>query len=163
VGAAIGTDSGKKSVDVELNVVPFIDLMSCLTAFLLATAVWSAFSQISIKPKGIGRKTEQKIQEEEKIFASILVTENEIWAGLTIGDRRQIRKESANHDWTGLEKVLKEFKELSAFANRGDIEIAADDEVVYQTIISAMDTAIIAGFDDIGLVDPGSLSVRFTE
>ena len=61
MGASVGASSGKNNVDVELNVVPFIDLMSCLTAFLLATAVWSAYSQINIKPKGIGRKTEQKI------------------------------------------------------------------------------------------------------
>ena len=163
MGAAVGTGSGKGDVNVELNVVPFIDLMSCLTAFLLATAVWSAYSQISIKPKGIGRKTEVDTNPEEKIFASILVTNNEIWAGLTVGDRRQIRKDSDTHDWDGLEEILTEFKGLPPFAQRTDIEIAADDDVQYQTIISAMDMAIIAGFDDIGLVDPASLSVRFTE
>ena len=163
MGASVGTDSGGKSVDVELNVVPFIDLMSCLTAFLLATAVWSAYSQISIKPKGIGRKTEMKQDDTEKIFASILVTENEIWAGLTVGDRRQIRKEGESHDWKGLEETLKEFKGLPPFADRTDIEIAADDVVQYQTIISAMDMAILSGFNDVGLVDPASLSVRFTE
>ncbi len=162
MGASVGTDTGGKNVDVELNVVPFIDLMSCLTAFLLATAVWSAYSQISIKPKGIGRKTEDT-PVEEKIYASILVTKNEIWAGLTVGDRRQIRKEGESHDWKGLEEVLKEFKGLPPFADRADIEIAADDDVQYQTIISAMDMAIIAGFNDVGLVDPASLSVRFTE
>ena len=52
---------------------------------------------------------------------------------------------------------------IGPFAKRSDIEIAADDEVKYQTIITAMDMAIGAGFDDIGLVDPASLSVRFTE
>ena len=136
--------------------------MSCLTAFLLATAVWSAYSQINIKPKGIGRKTEQKLKDD-KIFASVLVTKNEIWAGLTVGDRRQIRKEGEAYPWQDLGKVLKEFKDLSAFKNRADIEIAADDEVVYQNIIFTMDMAVSSGFDDIGLVDPASLSVRFTE
>ena len=62
MGASVGTDSGKKSVDVELNVVPFIDLMSCLPAFLLVTAVWTNLAQISIKPKGIGRKTEPRLR-----------------------------------------------------------------------------------------------------
>ena len=163
MGASVGTDSGKKSVDVELNVVPFIDLMSCLTAFLLATAVWSAYSQINIKPKGIGRKTNTDLKPDDKIFASILVTENEIWVGLTVGDRRQIRKEGDAHDWAGVGTMLEDFKKLPTFAKRADIEIAADDEVTYQTIITAMDWAISSGFDDIGLVDPASLSVRFTE
>ena len=46
MGAAIGTGD-KKSVNVELNIVPFIDLMSCLTAFLLVTAVWVNIAQIN--------------------------------------------------------------------------------------------------------------------
>jgi biopolymer transport protein ExbD len=51
MGAAVGTDA-KGSVNVELNIVPFIDLMSCLTAFLLVTAVWVNIAQINIQPKG---------------------------------------------------------------------------------------------------------------
>lgn len=163
MGASVGTDTGGNTVDVELNVVPFIDLMSCLTAFLLATAVWSQYAQISIKPKGIGRKTEQKITDVDKIYASILITENEVWAGLTVGDRRQISNDTEGPDWTGLRDVLKEFKELPVFADRADIEIAADDKVDYQTVISTMDSAIAEGFNDIGFVDPNSLSVRFRE
>jgi biopolymer transport protein ExbD len=163
MGASVGTDTGGKSVDVELNVVPFIDLMSCLTAFLLATAVWSQYSQINIKPKGIGRKTEVTIPEEDKIYASILLTKNEIWAGLTTGDKRQISNDAEGYDWDGLEETLKEFKDLPVFNERGDIEIAADDDVKYQTVITAMDASIIAKFDDIGFVDPNSLSVRFRE
>ena len=62
MGASVGTNSAG-SVDVELNVVPFIDLMSCLTAFLLVSAVWSSFAQISIKPKGLGRDATTPIDE----------------------------------------------------------------------------------------------------
>ena len=47
MGAAVGTGDGKKSVNVDLNIVPFIDLMSCLTAFLLVTAVWVNIAQIN--------------------------------------------------------------------------------------------------------------------
>ena len=72
MGAAVGTDD-KKSVNVELNVIPFIDLMSCLTAFLLVTAVWTQFAQINIKPKGHGREAKQ-MDDKNKIYASILVT-----------------------------------------------------------------------------------------
>jgi len=52
MGASLGTGDGKKSLNVELNIVPFIDLMSCLTAFLLVTAVWVNIAQINIQPKG---------------------------------------------------------------------------------------------------------------
>ncbi len=163
MGASVGTGDGKKSVDVELNVVPFIDLMSCLTAFLLVTAVWSSYSQINIKPKGLGRDATKEITEEIPVNASILLTESEIWVGLTTGDRRQIRSDGTSYDWIALEETLGEFKELPVFLDRLDIEIAAEDTVTYQNIITAMDAAIAKGFRDIGFVDPQSLSVKFKE
>jgi biopolymer transport protein TolR len=153
-----------KDLNVQLNFTPFIDLFSSLTVFLLVTAVWTHYAQINIKPKGLGRDAEEVLQEEEPVTASILVTENEIWAGLSLGDRRQIRNPSAEeHDWDGLEEVLTEFKEMSAFDGRADIEVAAEDRVTYQALISTMDTAIVAGFNDIGFVDPASLTVKFHE
>lgn len=161
MGASVGAGDGDK-LNVELNVVPFIDLMSCLTAFLLVTAVWTQYSQINIKPKGLSRDATKKQDDEPPVNASVLVTKNEIWVGLTTGERTQIRKEG-DHDWSALKEKLAEIKELAVFENRADIEIAAEDEIAYQTIIWAMDTAVSANFRDIGYVDPSSLSVRFKE
>lgn len=163
MGAAVGTGGGKGDVNVELNIVPFIDLMSCLATFLLATAVWSAYAQISIKPKGLGRDATKELDTENKVYASILVTENEVWIGQTLGDRRQIAKEGGDYDWEALDEVLKEYRELPVLKDRIDIEIAADDKVTYQSVISAMDGAIANGFRDVGFVDPQSLSVKFKE
>ena len=97
MGASVGTSS-EGSVDVELNVVPFIDLMSCLTAFLLVTAVWSQFKQISIKPKGLSRNIEKETDPKEEVFASVLLTPNEIWVGLTLGDRVHIANSDGKYD-----------------------------------------------------------------
>jgi biopolymer transport protein ExbD len=80
-----------------------------------------------------------------------------------LGDRKAIANEGGTYDWQGLEDTLKTFKEMPVFADRQDIEIAAEDNVAYQSVISAMDTAIAAEFKDIGFVDPQSLSVKFKE
>ncbi len=162
MGASVGTGDGD-SVDVELNVVPFIDLMSCLTAFLLVSAVWSEYSQMNIKPKGLGRKADKKQEEEIPKNISVLLTKTEIWVGMTTQQPTLIRNETNGYDWEALGKVLSELKETTEFAERADIEIAAEDEVVYQSVIDAMDTSIGASFIDIGYVDPASLSVRFKE
>jgi len=162
MGATVGAESGERSVDVELNVVPFIDLMSCLTAFLLVTAVWSQYAQINIKPKGLGRDATVPI-DEIKVNASILLTKSEVWVGLTTGERHQINSAGESYDWQGLEEILTQYKELPDLQSRTDIELAAEDDVPYQTIIDAMDTAIATKFRDIGFVDPQSLSVRFKE
>ena len=165
MGASVGTGDGD-SVNVELNVVPFIDLMSCLTAFLLVTAVWSQYAQINIKPKGLGRDATQEQDVDPPVNISVLLTKSEIWVGLTTGDRRQIRNEGDSYDWESLEEALKEYREMPVFAGppmRSDIEIAAEDEVTYQNVINAMDYSIGMQFRDIGYVDPTSLSVRFKE
>lgn len=160
MGAAIETGDDKKSVDVHLNIVPFIDLMSCLTAFLLVTAVWTNLAQISIKPKGVSRSADTSLQPEETIFASILIQESTIWVGLSsIGDFRQIKRDGEEYNWSDLRELLEEHK-TAHFADREDIEVAAEDDITYQTIISVMDTAIDAGFKDVGLADPASLSAR---
>lgn len=160
MGASVGTDE-KGSVNVELNIVPFIDLMSCLTAFLLVTAVWSNLAQISIKPKGIGRDSEKTLTEDEPVRASILIQPDLIWVGLSrVNDFRQIPKDGEDFNWAELAKVLEEHKKSSYFTDREDIEIAAEDKVEYQSIITAMDHAILAGFKDVGLADPASLSAR---
>ena len=159
-----GGGGGKKELNVELNVVPFIDLMSCLTAFLLVTAVWTNLAQISIKPKGIGRDSEKMLQEEPPPQISVLLTKNDVWVGTTLGDRRQIANLGEDsYDWDGVEEVLSEYKESALFTQRQDVEIAAEDEVQYDYIIGAMDVSIASGFPDVGFVDPQSLSVRFKQ
>jgi biopolymer transport protein TolR len=160
MGAAVGTD-GKGSLNIELNVVPFVDLMTCLVAFLLVTAVWTNLAQINIKPKGVGRDAEKTLKEDEPVRASILITEHQIWIGLSrINDFRQIAREGDDYNWKALVEVLEEHKNSTHFATREDIEIAAEDRVEYQSIITAMDYAIGAGFRDVGLADPASLSAR---
>jgi biopolymer transport protein TolR len=156
-----GGGDGKRSSNIDLNVVPFIDLMTCLVAFLLVTAVWTNLAQISIKPKGVGRDAEQTLREDEPVRASILITEHQIWVGLSrINDFRQIAREGDDYNWEALSEVLEEHKNSAHFLDREDIEIAAEDRVDYQSIISAMDVAIGSGFIDVGLADPASLSAR---
>jgi hypothetical protein len=45
---------GKRSVDHTLPLVPFIDFMICLIAFLMVTAVWTQMSRINATGKAPG-------------------------------------------------------------------------------------------------------------
>ena len=165
MGAAIGGDD-KKSVNVELNIVPFIDLMSCLTAFLLVTAVWVNIAQINIAPKGKSRDQILREQEEEKVTLSVLIQADRIWLGLSrINEFQSIDKTAdGTHNWDELENKLREQKSSANFADRTDIEIAGEStdtsQVSYQDVIAAMDRAIKAGFIDVGLSDPAGLAAR---
>jgi len=161
MGATVGTEGS--GVDIEVNVVPFIDLMSCLTAFLLVSAVWSHYAQINIRPKGLSKQQSEQVDEDVKVNAGVLLTQNEVWVGLSTGDRTQISNTADGYDWESLDEILKTYKELPQFDDRYEIEIGAEDDVNYQSIINAMDTALATGFIDLGYVDPASMKVQFKE
>ena len=164
MAASIGTGD-KKSLNVELNIVPFIDLMSCLTVFLLAAAVWVNIAQINIQPKGKTRDQAQVQQDDEHVTLSVLVQSDRIWVGLSrVNEFQDIPKKGDDQDWDKLETTLKEHKSSTFFADRSDLEIAAESTTVapvkYQDIIHAMDLAVKVGFLDVGLSDPQGLAAR---
>jgi len=166
MGAAIETGDTKKSLNVELNIVPFIDLMSCLTAFLLVTAVWVNISQLSIEPAGKSRDTPDCFGDEcDNPKLSVLVEQDSIWIGVSrVNDFEQIPRTATGHDWDRVAERLAAQKKSPFFADKTNIEIAAQstraEPVAYQHLIAAMDVAVQAGFVDVGLTDPDGLSAR---
>ena len=165
MGAAVGTDE-KGSVNVELNIIPFIDLLSCLTAFLLVTAVWVNIAQINIQPKGKTRDTSNVQKDDETVTLSVLVQADRIWVGLSrVNEFQEIPKKADNEqDWEKFETTLKEHKASAFFADRADLEIAVESTqqqpVKYNDVVHAMDVAVKVGFIDVGLSDPAGLAAR---
>jgi biopolymer transport protein ExbD len=176
MGAAIDTGGSKKSFDVELNIVPFIDLMSCLTAFLLVTAVWSNVAQLTITPRGKQRPDVQPPDNPVAVI-SVLLQPDVIYIGVgrtdkafpvTQAKKGQIGEDGRpTYDWATFENGLIALKAEDDFALRGDIEIAAesanlDNPVRYDDVIHAMDLAVKVGFTQVNLSEPTSLSWRPT-
>src|SRR5438094_9159111 len=64
---------GKKALDAELNLVPFIDLLSCCISFLLITAVWTQIAGLQISSSGGPPDPQQK--QEQTIDVKLLLTE----------------------------------------------------------------------------------------
>jgi biopolymer transport protein ExbD len=164
MAASVGTGD-KKSVNVDLNIIPFIDLMSCLTCFLLITAVWVNIAQLNIQPKGKTRDQAQVQQDDEHVTLSVLVQSDKIWVGLSrVNEFQEIPKKADDQDWDKLETTLKDHKASAFFTDRSDIEIAAESTtaapVKYQDVIHAMDLAVKVGFIDVGLSDPQGLAAR---
>ena len=46
-----GGEGGKKSIQADLNLVPFIDFLSVLISFLLVSAVWTQLARINVTQK----------------------------------------------------------------------------------------------------------------
>src|SRR6059058_1905917 len=64
---------GKKPLDAELNLVPFIDLLSCCISFLLITAVWTQIAGLQVASSGGPPDPQQK--QEQTIDVKLLLTD----------------------------------------------------------------------------------------
>ncbi|HEY4243394.1 MAG TPA: biopolymer transporter ExbD [Kofleriaceae bacterium] len=164
---ALGTGD-KKSRNVDLNIVPFIDLMSCLTAFLLVAAAWVATAQLELKPAGKARDGLKPCEETGDCIALSVLIESD---AITVGESRvneftRVPVTSSGYDYAQLETVLRKYRGASEFTGKLDIEIAAESTaahpVAYQALVATMDTAVKSGFPDVKLTDAGGLAARPT-
>ncbi len=163
MGAAIGTEDSTKSRNVELNIIPFIDLMSCLTAFLLVTAVWVNISQLNTKAGGKSREGIDNVDPDPEL--SVLVEADEIWIGVSrIEEYERIPKTASGYDWDKLETSLRVHKTTGLFTDKTVIQVAAEstkaEPVPYQAMIATMDVALKVGFSDVKITDPNGLAAR---
>ena len=150
---ALGTNS-KGSVNVDINIVPFVDVMSCLTAFLLVTAVWINTAHLKNDPSTKGQNGIPPTEPPPRL--SILIQWDQMLVTETpTGESRQL----ARDDWGHLGEAL---KELQPPGETPHVEIAAASSnahpIEYQTLIAAMDTTVKAGFADVGVIDPSIVS-----
>jgi biopolymer transport protein ExbD len=61
-----GGHGGKRSVNQEIPLIPFIDFLLCLVSFLLITAVWTQMSRINADARVPGPPDPDKELEEPK-------------------------------------------------------------------------------------------------
>jgi biopolymer transport protein TolR len=139
----------KRSLNASLNLVPYIDLLTCMVAFLLITAVWTQLAQL---------KTSQRVpggdQDDNKPMAKIAVVIGEDNLNVVVNqDREVVPDKNGQPDWDTLAALLKKAK--SQFPDKEDVQIASVDAVLFGRLTGIMDTTIAAGFPAVAVV-PGS-------
>ena len=105
---------GKRKSNVDLNIVPFIDLMSVLITFLLIAAVWTQVSMIQIGSSIYGQKTQDETTPPK--HADIPFRLDVKAAGyqvLIAGRKEMIPKRDNEYDEASLTDYLKKIKETS--------------------------------------------------
>jgi biopolymer transport protein ExbD len=65
-GISVGGHGGKRAVNQELPLIPFIDFLLCLVSFLLITAVWTQMSRINADARVPGPPDPDREIEEQK-------------------------------------------------------------------------------------------------
>jgi biopolymer transport protein TolR len=155
---AVSVQSGKgskKSLNVDLNLVPYIDLLTCMVAFLLITAVWTQLARLSASQKGQGQAGEETPPEMQ---TKIVVVVSQEQFNLVVGqDQTPIPKKGTEYDFEKLAAELKKAKD--AHPDKNDVQVASEDQVVFETLIRTMDTVLTARFPDISLIDTGAAGI----
>jgi len=150
-----GGHGGKKSVDSEIPLIPFIDLLLCCVMFLLVTAVWNQLARLDANQKQPGQQAPDDPPPEEHIKVVLQVQASGYVIASTAGDRVEIPKVGDKFDLEQLREKLQERKRLEP--NRKDLVVAPEDGVMYSDVVEAMDTVVGEGFPDMSLSDGSTL------
>jgi len=157
MGGAAPTPSGKggkKALDAQINLVPFIDLLSCCLSFLLITAVWTQLARMDVSQKGQGAagSTDEK-PPEPTVSLTLYIDKDGYTFAKSTGESTPIPMKGDEYDYAKLADILKDAK--TAYPDKNDIAVKSDDAVIYNKIIRTMDIVLSSKFPDIGLSDKG--------
>jgi biopolymer transport protein ExbD len=149
-GAPAPDSGGKKSVDFQLNLVPFIDLLSVLISFLLMTSVWTQIAKIDVKQSpNLPSDEPTPPPEEEKLNLTVLIKET----GYTVSKKgavvKEIEKKGEDYDSTTLDEVLKQVR--AEHPDNNEVNVTSEDKVPYSELITVMDFCLQHKLDAISV------------
>jgi biopolymer transport protein TolR len=149
-GGGGGGHGGKKSVDQEIPLIPFIDLLFCCVMFLLATAVWNQLARINANQAMPGQASAEPAEPPpERLRLVLRVTEQGFTLASSDGSSTDVPKNGENYNLTELRTKLGQWRQMDA--NRHDIVVEPDDKVKYEDVVKALDVVVGQGFDQFSI------------
>jgi biopolymer transport protein ExbD len=148
-----GGRNPKKSVTAELNLVPYIDLLTCMVAFLLITAVWTQLASLEVSQRGPGTDGDGVVSPADKLAVVVHADGFNLIVG---NDQKPLPRRAGELDYAALASELQTVKRANP--DRKDVQIMSEDGIGYDALVRTMDASINAGFPDLSLLDaaPGS-------
>src|SRR5205085_10889103 len=136
------TKGGKKILDAEINLVPFIDLLSCCITFLLITAVWTRIAGLQVASSGGPPEPQEK--QESTIDLKLLLTEKGYSLNMP-GAQVEIPKVAGTDgqpafDRKALGEKLKTLK--STLPDQSAVTVQPEDAVAYDDLVSTVDICL---------------------
>jgi biopolymer transport protein TolR len=147
----VSIDSGKgrrKDVNGELLLVPYIDLLTCMIAFLLITAVWTQIARLEVQQKGQG---ESETGDPPQTKIAVLVHRDGFALVVNQEQRPLPQKRPGDFDYQTLQSELKRLKQ--SYPDKTDVQVLSEDAIEFATLVKTMDAALESGFPSISLLD----------
>lgn len=138
---------GGRNPNVELNLVPVIDLMSVLITFLLISAVWTQVSMIQLGASFASPRDPEQQEVTpppiEDLVLKLDITKNGyiLYVGKDVNSLPMV---NSVYDNEGLLALLSQIK--MKYPDKAGVKMAISDEIQYEFVVAAMDTGLKAGF-----------------
>jgi biopolymer transport protein ExbD len=150
-----GLGGGKRSANAELNLVPYIDLLSTLICFLLITAIWQQIDAISTNlppPPGPSQpNTAPSLPvppDPNKVDLSLSIYMDRIEAAAgTV--KVPIPFVAGDPDYIQVLELLRDWK--NRWPERNDVTIHSDSQAPYKHLVGIMDALKEGNFSEIGV------------
>ena len=154
--AHVEQGGGKRNSNFEVNLVPFIDLMSVLITFLLITAVWTQVSMIKLGSSLYSKQnTEDVDKPPPKTEVPLRVDVKDAGHVIIIGPKRiDVPKKGADYDIETLVMQLMQIKQV--YPEKVDAVVTMDEHLKYDFLIQGMDALLQAGFPAISVATGGA-------
>jgi biopolymer transport protein TolR len=158
--ANVGAPSGggkRRSLDAEINLVPFIDLLSMCICFLLITAVWIQVGSVQVKQsKGTEAAAPAKDQMEMEVHfkASQQLELSFKKAGKTV--KKQVAAASSAELMKSLDLSLSGWPETKDGSKISSALITPKAGVPYGDLVSVMDVLRKHQIVNLGVVPTGA-------
>ncbi len=147
----------KRESSFDLNLIPFIDLMSVMITFLLITAVWTQVSMIKLGNSIYGKQnTDDPPPPPPKSDVPFRLDVKEKGYRLVIGQKTYGigKQQNGEYDEEGLKMQLDKIKK--AYPDKVDAVITVEDHLKYDFLIRGMDVLLQSGFPAISVATGGA-------
>jgi len=144
-----GGKKKKKSLDATINVVPAIDLLSCLITFLLYAAVWTQISRLQVQQLGTGAPDPAQLDQQKSLIVTLAMGERGFNLSTSAGTTFEIpslgrtAEGTTQFDLKILGERLKQLK--NDYPDQSAITVQAEDTVPYGDLVAVIDACLAVG------------------
>jgi biopolymer transport protein ExbD len=140
---------GKRPLDTQINLVPFIDLMAVTIAFLIMTAVWTQIGRLEVSNSG---NSSEDTEPTKEVPVFLVVTDKELRLNIGGTAMEPIPVERDGSQRLLLTRLQSKVKEVKAqLPDQASITVQPEDTVRYDDLVRIIDELIGAGLQNVSV------------
>ena len=142
---------GRRKMQNDLNLVPFIDLFSTLIIFLISTAVWDQLAALKMNLGAQDKATVEAPKEDlKKVTSNVKITVSNL--SIELFDEGKIQKiqratDEEEFDVNALRAFMQGLREK--YPQKRDMLVFATDIAVYKDVVVVLDESMAQQFDEL--------------